>query len=68
MLKHPPDFLITTPESLFLLLTSQARETLRNVETVIIDEVHASLYENKDPRQAVRDLMLRDAKPELYPQ
>src|SRR5580692_5327504 len=38
---RPPDILITTPESLFLLLTSQARETLRNVETVIVDEVHA---------------------------
>ena len=37
----PPDILITTPESLFLLLTSRARETLRSVETVIIDEVHA---------------------------
>jgi ATP-dependent Lhr-like helicase len=41
MLKTPPDILITTPESLFLLLTSQARETLRGVETVILDEVHA---------------------------
>jgi ATP-dependent helicase Lhr and Lhr-like helicase len=39
--KHPPDILITTPESLFLLLTSRARETLRTVETVIVDEVHA---------------------------
>ncbi len=38
---NPPDILITTPESLFLLLTSQARETLRSVETVIVDEVHA---------------------------
>src|SRR5579859_112496 len=38
---RPPDILITTPESLFLLLTSQARETLRGVETVILDEVHA---------------------------
>ncbi|HTW03093.1 MAG TPA: ATP-dependent helicase [Streptosporangiaceae bacterium] len=37
----PPDILITTPESLFLMLTSQAREVLRNVETVIVDEVHA---------------------------
>ncbi|GAA1479221.1 ATP-dependent helicase [Nocardioides aestuarii] len=37
----PPDVLITTPESLFLMLTSQARETLRSVETVIVDEVHA---------------------------
>jgi ATP-dependent Lhr-like helicase len=33
--------LITTPESLFLILTSQARESLRGVETVIVDEVHA---------------------------
>ncbi|RJK96478.1 ATP-dependent helicase [Vallicoccus soli] len=38
---RPPDILITTPESLFLLLTSQARESLRGVETVIVDEVHA---------------------------
>jgi ATP-dependent Lhr-like helicase len=41
MLRTPPDILITTPESLYLLLTSQARETLRGIETVIIDEVHA---------------------------
>ncbi|MCY7303289.1 MAG: DEAD/DEAH box helicase, partial [Thermoleophilia bacterium] len=41
MTRNPPDILITTPESLFLLLTSQAREMLRGVETVIIDEVHA---------------------------
>src|SRR5713101_4695477 len=37
----PPDILITTPESLFLLLTSKARDGLRGVETVIVDEVHA---------------------------
>ncbi len=37
----PPDILITTPESLYLMLTASARETLRGVETVIIDEVHA---------------------------
>jgi ATP-dependent helicase Lhr and Lhr-like helicase len=37
----PPDILITTPESLFLMLTSQAGESLRGVETVIVDEVHA---------------------------
>jgi ATP-dependent helicase Lhr and Lhr-like helicase len=41
MLKHPPDILITTPESLFLMLTSRARETLRKVRFVIVDEVHA---------------------------
>ncbi|HEY8868370.1 MAG TPA: DEAD/DEAH box helicase, partial [Candidatus Limnocylindrales bacterium] len=39
--RHPPDILITTPESLYLLLTSQAREVLRGVEHVIVDEVHA---------------------------
>ncbi|MEU6442945.1 ATP-dependent helicase [Streptomyces sp. NPDC047046] len=38
---RPPDILITTPESLFLMLTSQAREALTGVETVILDEVHA---------------------------
>ncbi|AUZ86558.1 ATP-dependent helicase [Arthrobacter agilis] len=41
MLTRPPDILITTPESLFLMLTSKARETLMEVDTVIIDEVHA---------------------------
>ena len=41
LVKEPPDILITTPESLFLMLTSQARETLRGIETVIVDEVHA---------------------------
>ncbi|MGI8973464.1 MAG: DEAD/DEAH box helicase [Gaiella sp.] len=41
MLRTPPDILITTPESLFLLLTSQARELLKTVGTVILDEVHA---------------------------
>ncbi len=41
MIRHPPDLLITTPESLYLLLTSQARETLQGIEAVIIDEIHA---------------------------
>ncbi len=41
MLRTPPDILITTPESLFLLLTSSGREMLRSVETLILDEVHA---------------------------
>ena len=41
MLRTPPDILITTPESLFLMLTSAARESLAEVETVIVDEVHA---------------------------
>jgi ATP-dependent Lhr-like helicase len=41
MLRQPPDILITTPESLFLLLTSRARAFLAPVETVIVDEIHA---------------------------
>jgi ATP-dependent helicase Lhr and Lhr-like helicase len=41
LVARPPEILITTPESLFLMLTSAARETLRGVETVIVDEIHA---------------------------
>ena len=41
MVRNPPDILITTPESLYLMLTSSARSTLANVDTVIIDEIHA---------------------------
>ncbi len=41
IVRNPPDILITTPESLYLMLTSAAREVLRTVETVIVDEVHA---------------------------
>src|SRR4051812_41307267 len=41
MLRRPPDILITTPESLYLMLTSRARETLMDVDTVIVDEIHA---------------------------
>ncbi len=41
LVSSPPDILITTPESLYLMLTSQARSTLAGVETVIVDEVHA---------------------------
>jgi ATP-dependent Lhr-like helicase len=40
-LRHPSEILITTPESLYLLLTSQSSEVLRTVDTVIIDEIHA---------------------------
>ena len=41
IVKHPPDVLVTTPESLYLLLTSQARSILSGVEAVVIDEIHA---------------------------
>src|SRR5881275_526382 len=41
MLRNPPDILITTPESLYLMLTSRAREIFEGVEWVIVDEIHA---------------------------
>ena len=41
MVKHPPDVLITTPESLYLMLTSQARKIFEGTEWVIVDEIHA---------------------------
>ncbi|MBG6214996.1 ATP-dependent Lhr-like helicase [Cryobacterium sp. CAN_C3] len=49
----PPDILITTPESLFLMLTSAARESLRGVQTVIIDEVHAVAASKRGAHLAV---------------
>jgi len=49
----PPDILITTPESLFLLLTSRAREQLRYVETVIVDEVHALVHNKRGAHLAL---------------
>lgn len=39
--RHPSDILVTTPESLYLLLTSNVRDTLRSIETVVLDEIHA---------------------------
>ena len=44
--RHPADILITTPESLYLMLTSSAREMMRSIEVVVIDEIHA-LVPNK---------------------
>ena len=42
MLKRPPHILVTTPESLYILLTAESsRKILRDVETVIVDEIHA---------------------------
>ena len=41
MLRNPPDILITTPESLYLMMTSRAREILTDVEALIVDEIHA---------------------------
>ncbi|MEA2972759.1 MAG: ATP-dependent helicase Lhr and Lhr-like helicase [Actinomycetota bacterium] len=41
IVRHPPDVLVTTPESLYLMLTSGAREVLKSVEYVIVDEIHS---------------------------
>ncbi|SFT79013.1 ATP-dependent helicase Lhr and Lhr-like helicase [Actinopolyspora lacussalsi subsp. righensis] len=51
--RRPSDILVTTPESLFLLLTSTAREALRGVETVIVDEVHAMAGDKRGAHLAV---------------
>lgn len=53
MIRRPPDILITTPESLYLLLTSKARERLRHVDTVIIDEIHAMAPTKRGTHMAV---------------
>ena len=51
--RDPADILITTPESLYLLLTSNAREALRYVDTVIIDEIHALVPTKRGAHLAV---------------
>src|SRR5215217_4099920 len=53
MLRKPPDILITTPESLYLILTSQAREILTDVEAVIVDEIHAVAQTKRGAHMAV---------------
>jgi len=53
LVTSPPDILITTPESLFLMLTSAARDSLRGVQTVIIDEVHAVAASKRGAHLAV---------------
>ncbi|MFL5708819.1 MAG: DEAD/DEAH box helicase, partial [Chloroflexota bacterium] len=69
--RHPPDILITTPESLYLMLTSAAREVLAKVEYVIVDEVHAiagskrgaHLALSLERLEALRDGDAPDARP-----
>ncbi|MEL6982721.1 MAG: DEAD/DEAH box helicase, partial [Actinomycetota bacterium] len=51
--KEPPDLLITTPESLYLMLTSAIRETLAGVETIIIDEIHALAATKRGSHMAI---------------
>ena len=67
MLKRPPHILITTPESLYLLLTAkQSREILRSVQTVILDEIHAVVRDKRGSHLALslaRLDHLADARP-----
>ncbi len=54
MVKRPPHILVTTPESLYLMLTSpKSRETLRSVETVIVDEIHALVRDKRGSHLAI---------------
>jgi ATP-dependent Lhr-like helicase len=54
MLRRPPHILVTTPESLYLMLTSpKSRETLRHVETVIVDEIHALVRDKRGSHLAI---------------
>ena len=52
-MRHPGDILITTPESLYLMLTSNAGDQLRTVETVIIDEIHALVPSKRGAHMAL---------------
>jgi ATP-dependent Lhr-like helicase len=53
MARNPPDILVTTPESLYLILTSQAREMLTSVDTVIVDEIHAVAHSKRGAHLAL---------------
>ena len=69
--RDPPDILITTPESLYLMLTSRAREILTTVDTVIIDEIHsmvatkrgAHLFVSLERLERLRRRTKSDARP-----
>ena len=53
MARNPPDILVTTPESLYLILTSQARAMLGGVEAVIVDEIHAVAHSKRGSHLAL---------------
>jgi ATP-dependent Lhr-like helicase len=55
MVKHPPHILVTTPESLFILLTAdRSRQALRCIKTVIVDAIHAMADDKGGPRAVAR--------------
>jgi ATP-dependent Lhr-like helicase len=61
MVKHPPHILVTTPESLFILLTAdRSRQALRNVRTVIVDEIHAMADDKRGAHLALSLARLDD--------
>ncbi len=61
MVKHPPHVLVTTPESLFILLTAdRSRQALRNVRTVIVDEIHAMADDKRGAHLALSLARLDD--------
>src|SRR4029077_14705613 len=65
--REPADILITTPESLYLLLTSNAREALRSIDTIIVDEIHALVPTKRGVHMAL-SLERLDARRERPPQ
>jgi ATP-dependent Lhr-like helicase len=61
MIKHPPHILVTTPESLFILLTAdRSRQALRSVKTVIVDEIHAMADDKRGAHLALSLARLDD--------
>ncbi|MFV0320666.1 MAG: DEAD/DEAH box helicase, partial [Microbacterium sp.] len=71
LVADPPDILITTPESLYLMLTSQAGQTLHDVHTVIVDEVHAVAATKRGAHLAVSlerlDALRRQSEHDVAP-
>ena len=72
MVRNPPDILVTTPESLYLILTSQAREMLGGVEAVIVDEIHAVAHSKRGSHLALTlerlEMLVRERNPSIGPQ
>jgi ATP-dependent Lhr-like helicase len=71
MVRKPPDILVTTPESLYLILTSQAREMLAGVEVAIVDEIHAVAATKRGSHLALTlerlEALVRANNPEIGP-
>ena len=72
MVRHPPDILVTTPESLYLILTSQARSMLGALDTVIIDEIHAVAHSKRGSHLALTlerlEALVRSENPAIGPE